>query len=1019
MKLTSHLFARSVFSLFLLGVLGLATTSAATIMVRNTSDSGPGSLRQAIRDSNTNLEDDTIVFDPAVFNTPQTIILETGELATATERTEGTSRSLVIVGPGADLLTISGNRQSRVLSTDTRSRITISGITFTDGNGTGAEWNRSGGALLIQGGDSGFNEPNFTMIKCVVRNSSTGDDGGYGGGMKIVASAKIIDSAIINNSSPYAGGGISMNSAGAIHIVNSTISHNTAGGVAAGVYLGNSNFFYLTNSTIAFNKTTRPGSYAAGVFVENYQYSVAMFYPRNSIVADNYSDVTFGRDIYGRTISYGNNLVGESTFISPDNVTDFLNAESNLDPVLTTRYGPIPVHPLNGNSIAIDNGSNCVVTEVANGGCGDPLVASDQRGVLRPQDGRGDGEPNVDIGAFEVTREEIANTPTSPPILQVSSDSGTDSYDGITNYPTLTFDLSGLISGATIELVRNGLTVASGTVQGSQLSVTDPDTTINGRHTYAARQRIGDVVSLLGPSTVITVDNVAPIPTVAQAQVQIDPIRLQPINFAVTFNELVSGLDVADVSLAESTAGISNATVAVSGSNPSFNVAVSNISSDGSVVIGIRPAAVTDLAGNPSASPVNTDNSVTLDTTGPRVTLNRASTQADPTRSGVINFTVVFEEPVTGFTGSDVSLQGSTANLNFAGRTVSGSGTTYNVEISGVIGDSQTVVVSIPAASATDAAGNANTNSTSTDNLVVVDNVSPRVTINQAVGQADPTNVEPIAFTVVFSEPVTGFGSDDVLLTAGFPTSQIVKAVSGAGTTYRVELSNIPPANSRMLYVNVATGAASDSLGNLSAVATTGDYTVVIDNVSPSVSVNQALSQNDPTSVQPVNFTAVFSEPVTGFTSTDISLAGSTVDTSAANIAITGTGPVYNVAVSGVGANGIVKVSVNSAAAADTVGNQSLASISTDNSITLKIASVSGRVTTPTGQAIRNALVTMTDGQGVKRTATTSSFGVYLFENVRINETWTIGVVSKRYRFTPRVVVINESLMNFDFAGLE
>ena len=36
------------------------------------------------------------------------------------------------------------------------------------------------------------------------------------------------------------------------------------------------------------------------------------------------------------------------------------------------------------------------------------------------------------------------------------------------------------------------------------------------------------------------------------------------------------------------------------------------------------------------------------------------------------------------------------------------------------------------------------------------------MTVNQAAGQADPTNASPINFTVVFSEPVTGFANADV-----------------------------------------------------------------------------------------------------------------------------------------------------------------------------------------------------------------------------------------------------------------
>ena len=57
-----------------------------------------------------------------------------------------------------------------------------------------------------------------------------------------------------------------------------------------------------------------------------------------------------------------------------------------------------------------------------------------------------------------------------------------------------------------------------------------------------------------------------------------------------------------------------------------------------------------------------------------------------------------------------------------------------------------------------------NTASTSTDNTVTYDTTAPTVTINQAAGQADPTNASPIHFTVVFSEAVTDFATGDVTL---------------------------------------------------------------------------------------------------------------------------------------------------------------------------------------------------------------------------------------------------------------
>src|SRR5256884_4277942 len=75
---------------------------------------------------------------------------------------------------------------------------------------------------------------------------------------------------------------------------------------------------------------------------------------------------------------------------------------------------------------------------------------------------------------------------------------------------------------------------------------------------------------------------------------------------------------------------------------------------------------------------------------------------------------------------------------------------------------------------ATDAAGNGNPASTSTDNTVTFDPTPPTVTINQAAGQADPTSTAPITFTAVFSEPVSGFTGSDVVIggTAGGTTTR-------------------------------------------------------------------------------------------------------------------------------------------------------------------------------------------------------------------------------------------------------
>ncbi len=81
--------------------------------------------------------------------------------------------------------------------------------------------------------------------------------------------------------------------------------------------------------------------------------------------------------------------------------------------------------------------------------------------------------------------------------------------------------------------------------------------------------------------------------------------------------------------------------------------------------------------------------------------------------------------------------------------------------------------------------------------------------------------------------------------------------------------------------------------------------------------------------------------------------------------------------------------------------------------------SISGRVLTPSGLGLRNAVVTMTDSAGNTRTATSSSFGLYRFDNVPANEIYTLTVRSKRYRFAPRTLTVNENLTEVDLVGLE
>ena len=83
------------------------------------------------------------------------------------------------------------------------------------------------------------------------------------------------------------------------------------------------------------------------------------------------------------------------------------------------------------------------------------------------------------------------------------------------------------------------------------------------------------------------------------------------------------------------------------------------------------------------------------------------------------------------------------------------------------------------------------------------------------------------------------------------------------------------------------------------------------------------------------------------------------------------------------------------------------------------VVSVGGRVATPSGLGLRNAVVSIVDPQGIRRNATTSSFGVFNFIDIPTGGLYIVSVSSKRFRFTSQSITINGNLSNVNFTGLE
>ena len=155
---------------------------AATIPVTSTDDVGPGTLRQALATAGNG---DTI----DATGVSGTIILTNGQLLV--------SNSVAIVGPGPNLLTISGNNAHRIFfinpgapgatnpPTAPFPAVSISGVTLANGvaqGGLGAGGGGGGGGAAGMGGAIFINGGDVTLSTVsLLQNTALGGDGGGGG----------------------------------------------------------------------------------------------------------------------------------------------------------------------------------------------------------------------------------------------------------------------------------------------------------------------------------------------------------------------------------------------------------------------------------------------------------------------------------------------------------------------------------------------------------------------------------------------------------------------------------------------------------------------------------------------------------------------------------------------------------------------------------------------------------------------------------------------------------------------
>ena len=539
-----------------------------------------------------------------------------------------------------------------------------------------------------------------------------------------------------------------------------------------------------------------------------------------------------------------------------------------------------------------------------------------------------------------VTWDSVAPTVTID--LNAASDSGVSNADNITNAANLVYTLtfSESVTGVTAaDLTTTGSTatgcvIGNPTGSGATRSVTLTGCSNGSVVLNFLANGASDLAGNAGPasdvSLTVTVDRIAPTVTVNQAVGQVDPTNVSPIAFTVVFSETVAGFVTGDVTVGGTSGGTKTGTV--SGGPITFNVAVTGMTTSGTVVATIAASRATDIAGNNNTASTSTDNTVTWDVTAPTVTINQAVGQVDPTGTSPITFTVVFNEAVSGFATGDVTIGGTSGGTKTG--TVSGGPTTYSVSVTGMT-TSGTVVATIAAGVATDTAGNANAASTSTDNSVTWDSVAPTVTIDlnaasdSGVSNADNiTNAANLVYTLTFSESVTGVTAADLTTTGSTATGCVIGNPTGSGATRSVTLTGC---SNGSVVLNFLANGASDLAGN-AGPASDVSLTVTVDRIAPTVTVNQAVGQVDPTNVSPIAFTVVFSETVAGFITGDVTVGGTSGGTKTGTVS---GGPItFNVAVTGMTTSGTVVATIAASRATDIAGNNNTASTSTDNTVT-------------------------------------------------------------------------------------
>ena len=843
----------------------------ATYTVTNTSNSGTGSLRQAITDANATADNDIIDFSFGSGSSPYTIVLGTALPSIAAANSAGT---LTIKGLGASSVIISGdngdaNRDFNLINVDAGGDLAISGVTMSGAKAFAMPGIRNAGTLTISNSTiSGIHSAGISGISN--------------------AGALTISNSTISGNLGFYGGGI--DNFGSLTLYNSTITGNTA---YEGAGLCNRGTLTVKNCTIAGND---------GTGISNFGTILNIF---NSIIANN-----SGPNIYNTPPSTDlNNLIGNFSLGSLQNnggptstmaiaVESSANgggnaSQSNAVPVFgldqrgyirSSTAPSIGAYEYNGTippaptliSVSPSAGSLAGGTSIA-------ITGTNVAGATSVTIGGAPANFNV-ASATSITAITPAGSAGSASVI-VTTIGGSNAANTSYTYraPTLDLNTSNLLANSATLIITgtdfsttpssNTVTLSSGT--GTVTSATATQLTL----TFTATPSAGSltaVVTINGTSSgsPVQVATVVDAPVVTSVSVPANGTYTagQNLDFTLNFSANVNVSTSGGTPRVALTIGTTTVYASyLSGSGTSALVFRSTITEGSADNDGIALGASIDLNGGTIRNGSSTDATATLNSVGstssvlvdgvrPTATIVVADNALRIGETSLV--TITFSEAVTGFNNADLTI----ANGTLTAVSSSDGGVTWTATLTPMASTTDsTNVITLDNTGMADVAGNTGSGTTDSNNYAI-DTVRPALASSITISDTALKIGDTATVTFTFTEAVTGFTTADLLA----PSASLSGlSSSDGGITWTATLTPTVSTTATSNVITLDNTGVADAAGNTGS-GTTNSNNYAVDTQRPALASSITISDTALKIGDTATVTFTFTEAVTGFTTADL-----------------------------------------------------------------------------------------------------------------------------------------------------